>query len=159
MMPYPRLWIRQPVLITPFRHQVEVVVGSVHHVKPTRIARIGVENVSLRVLIKDTEAGGFLLPKLSHRIIVIPLALRHFFWRERNMIVPVEIVAERRHPLEGPPHALLEGFELSQRCSGNSDHCDISLVQVHDYTIEIIGPKRTAFATLRPTRVKHEVID
>src|SRR5437899_10358677 len=56
-----------------------VVVGPIEHVQSTSVAGIGVENTSLRILIKNAEARAFLLRELTHLVVVIHLPLLQLF--------------------------------------------------------------------------------
>src|SRR5881397_2960169 len=66
VMLHPRLRIGQPCFIAPFRDYIQVVVSPIEHVQSAGVAGIGMENTSLRILIKNAEAGAFLLRELAH---------------------------------------------------------------------------------------------
>src|SRR3974377_127689 len=68
----------------------------------------------------------------------------HFFRRERNLEVEIEIASQRRQPFEAPAYAFAIGFELCQRRAKDRAHHHVTLVQMHDYRVENIGPIWTA---------------
>src|SRR3989442_2347615 len=95
VMTHPRLRIGQSCFITPFRDYIQVVVGPIEHVQSASVAGIGVENTSLRILIKNAEASAFLPRELTHLVVVVHLPFLQLFWREGHVIIPVKIAATR----------------------------------------------------------------
>src|SRR6187549_1725155 len=67
VMADPRLRSLRALFITPLRHDVEVVVRSIHHVDTARVARIRVEDVPALILVENActfalgEAGTLVL--------------------------------------------------------------------------------------------------
>src|SRR5216684_7474388 len=97
-------------LVAALRRDVEEDVGAEKHVAAARVARIGMEDAAVLVLVEHAAAGHFLALEFLRCVVVIHLALRAL--RERYVIVVVEIALIRRHPLEAPAHAFLERLDL-----------------------------------------------
>src|SRR5207245_5721242 len=91
--------------------EVEEVVGAEENIQAAAIGRIGMEDFSNCVLVKNAEAGSFFAGKFSLTVVVVDLAFGHFVFSKRNVIVVVEVVAVGGDPLEVPAHALLESLD------------------------------------------------
>src|SRR5436190_2433845 len=145
------------VFVAALRDEVEVVVGGVDEVDASRIGRVGVEHVAAVCLCEDAEAFTIRVPR-SQRLVVedgLVLPLRP----ERDVVVVVEVVLERRHPLEAPAHPLLVRRDLRQRRARDRDHRHVAGLQVENDRIEIVGPERADRAAGVVLRIEHEVVD
>src|SRR5262249_53402179 len=80
-------------------------------------------------------------------------------WIERDAEIEVEVAARRRHPAEGPAHALPVGLELGKRAARDGHESRVARRQMHVDAVEIVGPERAAGATLVPVRTEHEVLN
>ena len=135
------------------------MVSAVQHVQAALVARVGVENFPVVVLVEHADPGTLVAGKGHHLVVVIHLLLLHLFRREGDVIVPVEVVAVGRHPLEAPAHASFVGLELVQRRPGHRHQVDVPMIEMNDDTVVVIGPERAAGTTLVPFRPEHEVIN
>jgi len=95
----------------------------------------------------------------GHFVVIIYFALRDFLLGERNVIVEVEVAAERRHPLEAPAHALFVSLEFRQRRSRDRQQRHVIMLEVRERAVDVIAQERTARATLLPIRTEHEMIE
>src|SRR5215475_5799871 len=75
------------------------------------------------------------------------------------MVIKIEICIVRRNPLEIPTHPFLVRRQLTISSPRNSDHGHISVVQMHNYSIEIVSLKGTMQTSCFPVWIKHKVID
>ena len=108
---------------------------------------------------EHAQTGTFVAWELLHRVVIVHLGPGLLVRRKRNVIVEVEVAAERRNPLEVPPHAFLERFDLRQRCP--RDHCQrhVACREVRQRAVKMVGHKRAARASLFPVGMEHEVVD
>src|SRR5664279_6348175 len=160
MMADPRHGVRHHSLfVAPLGSKVEEVVRREQNVESPRIGRVGVKYLSLRVLVKNTEARTFLRRKIHRPEVVRALPCLELVLRERHPIVVVEIASIRRHPWEAPSHALFEGLDFRQSCPRNRGERRIPLRQVDPHSVEIVGDERAARAAFLPSRTEHEMID
>jgi len=93
------------------------VIGSVQHVEPARIGRIGVID---RPVFESEDADArrlFAVGLDRAEIVDEPLLVR----LEGCAVIEIEVAAGRRHPAEGPAHALLIGLELGERRARDHD--------------------------------------
>src|ERR1700687_3825152 len=114
VMSNPRHAEGQTIFVPAFRREVEEVIRPDQNVEPTPVGGIGMEEIATGILIKEARARSFLVPKSNVVVVVGDLTLRHLFLGERHVIVAIEVVPERRHPLKAPAHAFLERFDLGQ---------------------------------------------
>src|SRR5258708_6040065 len=113
MMPYPVRHSEMGTgLVAALGCQVQAHVCADQLFVPPAVSRIGMENVAGHVLVEHTYAGYFLVFDLLHFVVAVGLALRDFLFRERYVIIVVEVAAARRHPMNAPAHPLLEGLDL-----------------------------------------------
>src|SRR5947208_2615205 len=117
------------------------------------------EDMVVIVLVEDAQAGSFGTRELLQGVVVVYLALRHIFFRERNVKISVEVVAEGRDPIKMPAHAFLECFDFGQRRAGDHYHCDVTRCEVRNGAIEMVGHEGATRAALLPIRSEHEVVD
>src|ERR1700731_2569496 len=80
--------------------------------------------------------------QLRHRILDQPIIVNNFTLRELlrcegYVVILVEVVGKRRHPIEAPTHPLLKCRQLLEWRAGDRCHADITLVQVDDDAFEI----------------------
>src|SRR5262249_14367171 len=92
-------------------------------------------------------------------VVVVDLSLRLLFLGKGNVIVRIEVVGERRDPVESPAHAFLEGLDLIVRRSRNSAERHIAMRKVNQGTVDVVGEERAARTSLFPSRTKHEMVD
>src|SRR6266540_1449626 len=78
------------------------MVGPVQHVETPRVARVGVIDGAVRLLVEDADARGFGNGERAVGVVVVRLSSLEFLRGEGDVIVPVEVVAERRHPPDAP---------------------------------------------------------
>src|SRR5262249_19055108 len=102
-----------------------------------------------------------LLPRevVDEFVIVQHLTGGLLFGRERDLVVGIEIAAERRHPIEVPAHPALESLDLGERRPRHDDEGDITLRQMECRFVEMIGKVRGAWAAGFPAWTKHKMID
>ena len=67
--------------------------------------------------LKNTLMPGLLVREGPRAVVVVELTFGHFFRREADAEVVVEIAAVRRHPLELPAHALAKALDVGQWCA------------------------------------------
>src|ERR1700674_1712694 len=115
VVPDPCHGVGQATLIATLGHEVEEVVGADHDVEAPRVSRVGVKDGAGIVAVEHAGARPFVAREIRPLEVVYHFALRLLLRRKRDVIVAIEVVAIRRHPLEAPTHALLEGFDLGQR--------------------------------------------
>src|SRR3984893_10081826 len=94
VMAHPGHRPRQTFLVAALRRQVEHVIGADQHIEAAAVARIGVEDFAVLVLIEHAGAGALFARKRGHFIVVHGLAAGLFLGRRRDVIVEVEVVAE-----------------------------------------------------------------
>src|SRR6185436_14142038 len=120
---------------------------------------IGVENVTRGVLVEDAAARQF-VAGIVHRLeIVEDLAARLVGLAERDVVVEVEVAAERRHPLELPAHALVVGGDLGVGRARHGDVHDVVVDEMHHRALDLVGAERAAETTLLPVGTQHEMVD
>src|SRR5262249_20065428 len=78
--------LRQRGLVAALGLQIEVMVGGVHHVDPTRVARVGVEDGAARVLVEHADAGPLLECLRDRRIVVRARAVGEVLRPERDLV-------------------------------------------------------------------------
>lgn len=125
----------------PLRGQIEEMIGSVQHVDATRVGRVSVKYIAVLVFVEGADALAFVDVHLGFGEIVKQCSALNFLRRERHMIIKVEIVFERRKPLELPSHPLLESGKFLQRRARNEDQVGVALPQVNQGAIVMIDPK------------------
>ena len=91
--------------------------------------------------------------------VVIDLALGDLLIRERDVKVVVEVAAERRHPIETPPHAGLERFDIRERRSRDCDIGHVMVFEVHERPFDVVAFERATGAALLPIRPIRKVLD
>jgi hypothetical protein len=65
--------------------------------------------------------------------------LANYFCRERDLVIEIEVRIRRRNPFEIPAHPLRIRSQPAVWSPRNSDHGYVSLVEVHNYSIEIVS--------------------
>src|SRR5262249_48246355 len=100
---YPEL--ASAVLVPSLWGEVEVVVGRVEQVDPTRVRRVGVEDVSARV--PEEDAHPLALRNVRAQAAVVVDLARLVLGREGDAVVEVEVVLRRRDPGKAPAHPFL----------------------------------------------------
>src|ERR1700694_2461582 len=90
VVPDPGLWVFQTLLISPFRNQIEVVVGAIHHVDSPRVAGIGVRNRADLVSVEDTDALTIREAGIRFRIVEVRRSSVDFLRGKRCLVVEVE---------------------------------------------------------------------
>jgi len=68
------------------------------------------------------------------------------------VVIEIEIRIPRANPFEIPAHPLSIRSQLAVWSPRNSDHGYVSLVQVHNYSIEIVSPKGAMQTCPPPTQ-------
>src|SRR5215510_14228555 len=89
--------------------EIKVLISAVHHIQAAGVAGISVEYGAAAIAIEHADTGRFRFERLLPLIIVIALLAFELLRPEGDAVVIVEVGSERRHPLEGPAHALLVG--------------------------------------------------
>src|SRR5438270_3140725 len=102
------------------------------------------EEISSRVLVKHAGTRSFFTREVLSLVVVIGFVLRDVVWLERNVVVIVEVVSERRHPLKAPAHPLLECLNLSQWRARNHHKTHVAIGKVHQAAFKVVGQKRAA---------------
>ena len=90
-----------------------------------------------RVLEEDAHARQLVAVDLLPFIVVFGI-LADLVVVERDVVVEVEVAAERRHPREAPAHAPLERFDLGKRPRDTAVNV-VALRKVDDRAVEMIG--------------------
>ena len=121
--------------------------------------RISMEDLAGLVLGEDAESGQFVAHIGLLFEIVECLAAGLVGLGEGDVVVEVEVVAVRRHPLEGPAHALVEGRDLRAGRARDRDQHDVVVDQVDQRAVELVGAERAADAAFLPVRSQHEMLD
>src|ERR1044071_1475391 len=85
----PRHRVRQVRLVAALGHEIEIMIGSVHHIESAGIAGVGVEYV-VSLLVKDADAGELRAGRLLLAEVVGDLAGCELLGRERAAEVAVE---------------------------------------------------------------------
>src|ERR1700744_389549 len=96
------------------------------------------EDVAPRIFVEDTVAGKLFAYEILHGIVVEDLAVRSFLRSERDVEVVIEVAAERRHPLEIPPHTFLERFNFFQRRPRNRDKTHVMMFKMSQRPIDVV---------------------
>ena len=118
------------------------------------------EDVAGRVLVEDARARGLRLARvLPLLVVVIGVALRDVFLRERHAIVAVEVVPVGGDPLEAPTHPLPERSELRVGRPRDREERHVAVREVHERPVDVIREERAAPAAFLPLRREHEVVD
>src|SRR2546427_5497016 len=150
----------EALLVAALRHEVEVVVRAEQEVAAAGVGRVGVEDVAGRVLVEDARARGLRLARvLPLLVVVIGVALRDVFLRERHAIVAVEVVPVGGDPLEAPTHPLPERSELRVGRPRDREERHVAVREVHERPVDVIREERAAPAAFLPLRREHEVVD
>ena len=116
------------------------------------------KHMASSILVKHANSLSLWTVCILETIIVESFFLAQFFWCERYMIIKIEIIIIRRNPLKIPTHTLLVFPYFAIRCFRNCYHGNISLIQMDNYSIKIVGPKRTRRTSCVPVRIIHKVI-
>src|SRR6266849_4516956 len=159
VVPDPGLRSFQTLLISPLRNQVEVVVGSVHHIDSPRVARVGVKNRAALVFVEHADSLTVRVVGVHSRLVVERRSTVGFLRGKGRLIVKVEIALERGDPLEAPSHALFERLDLGKLGPRNGHKGHIAVIEVNPDAVEIIGPEREVRTPFVPLRGEHKVID
>src|SRR5215469_4889063 len=96
--------------------------------------------------------------ELSQRVVVVDRTAGLLTVAGRHLVVVIKIRSIRRHPLELPSHAPLEGIDLRQRRPRDRDECGVALRQMDCRPVKRVCQERTARTSLFPSRTEHEVI-
>src|SRR5262245_15721799 len=151
---------RQSVLVAALGREIEEMIGADQDVETATIGGIGVKDFAHGALVEHAGARPLLAREaLDELVVVKDLAAGLLLCGERDLIVGIEIAAERRHPFEVPAHATLESFNLGQRRPRHDDKRYVALRQLNDRTVEKLGEKRTVLTAGFATRTQHGVID
>ena len=78
--------------------------------------------------------------------------------REGDVVVAVEVVAIRRHPLEAPAHTLPVALQFLKRRARDRHQRHVAVAQMHHGAVVVVRPERAALAAFFPVRPEHEVI-
>src|ERR1700731_1835166 len=126
-MAKPRHGKRQSLFVAAFGHEVEIVVSVHRRLGAACVSGVGVEDFSVLVLVKHADSGRFRTGECPQIEVIVHLALGEFLLGERHMIVSVEIVAVRRHPVEAPAHAFLNaailGYGAREIAANDTSRC------------------------------------
>jgi hypothetical protein len=88
MLPYPVAEVETGTgLVATLGRQIQANVCANQFFGPTTVGRIGVEDVTGRVLVEHTDAGHFLDFNHLHFRVVVGLAPRDFVLRERHVVI------------------------------------------------------------------------
>ena len=117
------------------------------------------KDVASGVFGEDAGSRSFIGWKFGPLVVVINLAAGFFSRRERNVIVVIEIAAERRHPLEFPAHAFLKRFDLGDRRVRDGDERGVAIGEMNRHPVKVIADVRATGAAGFPAGTEHEVID
>src|SRR5229473_5306277 len=117
-MAKPRHGKSQSVFVAAFGHEVEIVVSAYGRLGAACISGVCVKDISVLGLVENADSRSLLAWEFTHVIVVVHASTREFVFRERHVIVTVEIVRVRGNPVKSPAHALLERRDLRIRRSG-----------------------------------------
>src|ERR1700723_2016434 len=129
VVPNPAHGVGQAILVAPLGRHVQKIVNAEHNVEAAGVGGIGMEDGAGRVFRKHARSRSFIRWKFGSLVVVINLATGFFSRRERNVIIVVEIAAERGYPLEFPAHAFLKRFDLGDRRVRNRDQRGVAIRQ------------------------------
>jgi len=149
----------QTIFITAFGNIVEIVVRVDRVLAAASICGICVENVTVLVSVKDTDARGFRTWKFGQFVVVVDLATAYLLWREGSVEVVIEVAVVRRDPIELPAQPLLECIDLRDRCAGHGGKGDVALREMHQGAVGVIHIEGAAGAAFLPLGAEHEVVD
>src|SRR5258708_34578330 len=141
MIPDPGLRVFQTLLIPSLGNQVEVLVGSVHHVDAPRVARVGVKHRAALVFVEDADALTVHHAGVRSCIVEERRSTLDFLGGKGGLIVKVEIALERRDPLEAPSHPLFEQLDLGKRGSRNGHKGHVAVIEVNTDAIKPAAPE------------------
>ncbi|MCY1409798.1 hypothetical protein D9M71_251550 [compost metagenome] len=111
------------------------------------------------IAIKHAETREFFLGAVGFFVVVRSLSCGDLFGPGTDAKVVVEVASCRRHPVEPPAHAPLEGLEFGEGCVGNRHHCNVVVGQVLVGAVDVIAEVRATGAALVPALGEHEVVD
>src|SRR6185437_3374170 len=116
VVPHPGHRPGEAAFIAPLWGEIEEIVGADQDIEAAAVGRIGVKHLAGVALAEHAGAGALLARKVfDYLVIVQHLAAGLFFRRKGDLIIGIEIAAERRHPFEAPAHALLERLDFGER--------------------------------------------
>src|SRR5262249_29126626 len=87
-------------------HEIQDLGGDVDRLDAAREGRIGPKDLPFRVSIENAQALALRCVGVLQREVVKSLLLLHLLRSKGDVEVEVEVVAERGHPVERPPHPL-----------------------------------------------------
>ena len=85
----------QAVFVAALGDEIENVIRTHQNIQAPRIAGIGMKDFARRILGKDAGPRPFFAGELAHGVVVVDLAAGPLLRREGNVIVEIEIAAER----------------------------------------------------------------
>jgi hypothetical protein len=94
---------RQSVFVAAFGHEVEIVVSVDSRLGAARISRVCVKDISVLVLVEQADSRSLLAWEFAHVVVVVHAPTREFVFRERHVIVTVEIIRVRGTQLNRQP--------------------------------------------------------
>src|SRR5579883_334674 len=148
----------EAVFIAALGNEIEELVRSDQALETTGVRGVGVENIAGFVPVKDADARRLLGAEALPAIVVFHLA-GEFLRREVNAEIALEVVPERRDPVEAPAHALPECLDAPHRRAGHGGEGHVAVREMDLRGIEVVGQKRAALAAFLPIGAEHEVID
>src|SRR5439155_24535214 len=84
------------------------------HVDSARVGGVGVKNGAAFVLVEHAGSLAFGHAGIAGPIIVRGRSILQLLRGERHVKIVIEVVLQRRDPLEAPSHPLLEALDLRQ---------------------------------------------
>src|SRR5437868_10082665 len=156
--PEPRHRAGRARLVAPPGHEVEILIGGIHHIDSAPEAGIGMEYV-IALLVEHADPRQVRARGLLPGVVVVDLAAGELVGRERHAEVVVEAGAAGRYPLEGPAEPPRISLQLGQRRARDRDHRDVAVGEVLDDAVEVVGPERARLAAGLPVGAEHEVVD
>src|SRR5258705_13329865 len=76
-----------------------------------------------------------------------------------HLVVEIEVVLPRGHPPERTSHPAPIGRELGVGCAGDRHHAHVTVTEMDDDWIKIVGPEGTMLAARCPVGRTYIVID
>src|SRR5215471_4000863 len=102
---------RQSILIAALGREIEEMIGADQDVETAAIGRIGVKDFAGGVLVEHAGARPLLAREAFNEFVIVKhLAAGLLLRGERDLIIGIEIAAERRRPVEAPAHPALESL-------------------------------------------------
>src|SRR5215471_5735074 len=138
---YPGHAPRQRAFVAALWRHIEEIIRAYKDVEPAGVGRISVQYLTVLVLDEGAQARGLFAGKFRHLVVVLHLAARLFFRRERDVEIAIEVVAERRHPFELPSHPFLVGLYFGERRARYDDERHVPLGKMNHGPVEMIGEK------------------